>query len=278
MTAFPIFRRAIASLAILAALSLTAPQPADAQRIRVGDIVQADILPGWQTERGTRMAALRLEMAPDWHTYWRNPGDSGIAPRFDWGNSQNVADIRVLWPRPTRYTQDGMTSYGYDGTVILPLEITPQDGSRPMALMGDISIGVCEATCVPADLSVVQALRGSGAHDRSIAAALDTRPRPALRAGLNGVTCALSPADRGATLTLRARVPRIGDDETIIVELPGTNFWVSSSQTTREGHDLVAQMHIRAPLGTPLSMDRASVVVWFLSEDQLLHTQGCTGA
>lgn len=278
MTAFPTFRRAIASLAILAALSLTAPQPADAQRLRVGDIVQADILPGWQTDRGTRMAALRLEMAPGWHTYWRNPGDSGIAPRFDWSNSQNVANIRVLWPRPEPFTQGGMTSYGYEDTVILPLEITPQDASRPMALMGDISIGVCESTCVPADLSVVHALRGAGARDRQITAALNTRPEPAARAGLGAVTCALSPAERGGTLTLRARLPRIGNDETVIVELPGTHFWVSSSQTAREGRDLVAQMQIRAPRGAPLSFDRASVVVWFLSESQLLNTQGCTGA
>ena len=46
------------------------------------DVVQIEVLPGWQTASGTQMAALRLTLAPGWKTYWRAPGEGGIPPAF----------------------------------------------------------------------------------------------------------------------------------------------------------------------------------------------------
>ena len=261
----------------LCALALS-PLPAAAQGQVSNPVLSAEILPGWTTERGTRMAALHLVLAPGWHTYWRVPGEAGIAPRFDWGQSQNVANVRAIWPRPQIFDQNGYRSYGYEDELMLPIEVTPQDGAHPMALLGALAIGVCADTCVPADVAVQGVLRGAGERDRRITAALDNRAEPGARAGLSRATCRVEPGDRGAELTLRATVPSVGQTEDMIVELPGSGYRVTETRTWREGGDLVAQARLRAPRrGDPLVFDRASLVFTVLSESQMLVSQGCTG-
>ena len=87
--------------------SLWAVGPATAQVPRPSDIVAAEVLPGWRTEQGTIMAALHLRLARDWITYWRHPGESGIAPRLDLSGSGNLAEARVHWPAPRLFTKAG---------------------------------------------------------------------------------------------------------------------------------------------------------------------------
>ena len=55
-------------------LALGAAAPAQTAE----DIVRLEILPGWETDTGTRMVGLRLVLAPGWKTYWRAPGNSGM--------------------------------------------------------------------------------------------------------------------------------------------------------------------------------------------------------
>ena len=220
---------------------------------------------------------MRLELTPGWHTYWRVPGEAGIAPQFDWSQSQNVASVTPVWPRPDVIDQNGYVSFGFENEMILPLQVTPRDAARPVALMGDIAIGVCRDTCVPADVSVREALRGAGGPDARISQALDTRAEPGPHAGLTRTTCHLEPGQRGADLTLRATLPRTGQQEHIVVELPGTGYWISDSRTWREGGDLVAQARVRAPRHAPVSIDRANVTFTVLSEGRMIEAQGCTG-
>lgn len=250
---------------------------AAAAQVRVGNLVQAEILPGWQTERGTRMAALHLRLADGWKTYWRIPGEAGIAPRLDWSQSQNLAGVRVHWPRPVVFDQSGYRSIGYLGELVLPIELTPRDPGRPIALQGTVQIGVCDDICVPADLEVAGALRGPGASDPRIARALADTVRPASGAGLAAARCALVPGTRGAELTLRATLPRLGDDEYMVMELPGSGYWVSDSRTWREGGDLVAQARVRAPGGGAISIDRGALRFTILTADRMVEHQGCSG-
>lgn len=246
---------------------------------RVGNpVVSAEILPGWRTGTGTRIAALHLVLSPGWHTYWRIPGEAGIAPRFDWGRSQNVASVAPIWPRPRVFEQNGYRSYGYADELILPIEITPANPDRPMALMGELAIGVCNDTCVPADVAVSGVLRGAGGPDAQIAAALDTAAEPGARGGLTRATCHLEPEQRGAQLTLRATLPPQGGGEDIVLELPGSPYRIAETQTWREGGDLVARARLRAPRqGGALGLDRASVAFTVLSEGRMLWSQGCSG-
>lgn len=251
---------------------------AQAQGTIASQIVAAELRPGWRTENGTQMAALHLRLADGWKTYWRIPGEAGIAPRLDWSRSQNVGSVITHWPRPVVFDQNGFRSIGYAGELVLPLEFAPRDPSRPMALMAEITIGVCSDICVPVDLSLSLPLRDAGSPDPLIAAALARRPEPAQGAGLSRATCRLEPGERGGELTLRATLPRIGRDEHMVLELPGTDYWVSESVTWREGSELVARARVRAPgRGHAVSLDRSTLSFTVIGDERMVVHRGCTG-
>lgn len=247
--------------------------------LQPGHLVHAELLPGWETPQGTRMAALHLQLAPGWKTYWRIPGEAGIAPRFDWSESQNLGGVRIHWPRPEVFDQGGYRSIGYHGELVLPIELTPRRPGRPILLAGAISIGVCDEICVPVDLSVSAAMRGAGGRDPRIAGALATVARPAQEGGLRGaLRCGVQPSARGLDVTLRATLPPLGGEELMLLELPGTPLWVGESRTWREGGELVAHARVRAPRGQAATLDRGRVAVTFLGGSGLLEHEGCTAA
>ncbi len=273
MMVWPPFPHPARLLAVIALVLWASGAVAQSSPVRT-----AEILPGWVDAEGRRIAALRLELAPGWHTYFRIPGDSGLAPVLDWSESQNLGQIRALWPAPQVFEQNGFVSFGYLDELILPLEITPARPGRPVALMGHLDIGVCRETCVPASVSVSAALRGDGADDARIRRSLAQRAEPAEQAGLSRATCRLEPAHRGATLTLRATLPRAGDAEHLIIEPPEGGLRVTSTRSWREGGDLVAEVALRSPHGAPLAFDRGALAFAVLTGERLISARGCTGA
>ncbi|MFD2440837.1 protein-disulfide reductase DsbD domain-containing protein [Paracoccus kondratievae] len=108
---------------MIALLFLTVA-PAMAQDLPPG-LVSAEMMPGWVTPEGNRITALHLRLEPGWKTYWRSPGDAGVPPRFDWAGSQNLGEVRLLWPRPEVIESEGERTLGYREELILPIEITP---------------------------------------------------------------------------------------------------------------------------------------------------------
>lgn len=127
----------------------------------------------------TLRAGLEMRIAPGWKTYWRYPGDSGIPPRFDFSESRNVKSVAVRWPAPQRLTDESGTSIGYKHDVTFPIDVTPQDAAKPVALVVSVEYGVCEKLCVPADGKVELALDGQPTtQDAKIAEAQARVPKP----------------------------------------------------------------------------------------------------
>jgi DsbC/DsbD-like thiol-disulfide interchange protein len=106
-------------------------------------------------------AGIEIRLKPGWHTYWRYPGDAGVPPQFDFAGSQNLKAVEVRWPAPRRILEAGLSAIGYDRDVILPLAVTPQDKTKPVALRLKINYAICEKLCVPADAKVELALAGT---------------------------------------------------------------------------------------------------------------------
>jgi DsbC/DsbD-like thiol-disulfide interchange protein len=133
-----------------------------------------------KSAEGQYLAGLEIAMADGWKTYWRMPGDSGVPPTFDWAGSGNIASTRILYPAPMRMPEAGGVAIGYKRSVLLPIEITPQDASKPIILKLALEFGVCREICIPAtanfDLSVPAAPVGAPAPQ--IAAAIERVPRP----------------------------------------------------------------------------------------------------
>ena len=99
---------------------------------------------------GTVMLGLELRMTQGWKTYWRNPGDSGFAPQFDWSASDNVRDVEIVWPAPQAFDEAGERYYGYKDHVLWPLRVTAHDAATPAHLVLTLNYGVCADVCVPA--------------------------------------------------------------------------------------------------------------------------------
>ncbi|MGK7654357.1 protein-disulfide reductase DsbD domain-containing protein [Roseovarius sp. B08] len=175
-----------------AALLVVCAGPVWAQE--TADMVQVDVLPGWRATDGSHYAALRLDLAPGWKTYWRSPGEAGVPPLFNWRGSRNMEGLDVIWPAPKPVPQFGYMTIGYDTDLVVPLRIRPEASGRDVRLEGQLEIGVCKDICVPVSVNVAQILPGAVSKpDPTIVAALTERPYGADEAGVREVACRLSP-------------------------------------------------------------------------------------
>jgi len=130
-------------------------------------------------------AGIEIKLDAGWKTYWRDPGDSGVPPTFDFSSSTNVKATTVLWPAPERFPDGaGGNSIGYRDHVILPLRVTLNDAGKPATVHLKLNYAVCGKLCVPAEANLELALSGRGAEDASIESAEKLVPRrTALGAG-----------------------------------------------------------------------------------------------
>eukprot|EP01030_Chromulinospumella_sphaerica_P027679 gene27679-27954_t len=79
----------------------------------------------------TAYVALRQDIDKDWHTYWRNPGDSGEPPKLTWTLPAGWKAGDFVWATPKTLPFGPLTNYGYSGEVILPVPITVPANARP---------------------------------------------------------------------------------------------------------------------------------------------------
>lgn len=131
-------------LRFLATSALALAPMAHAGGFSPEDVAAFDILPGWRTAEGTHMTALRIRLDPGWKTYWRAPGEAGIPPRFDWSGSRNIASVRFHWPAPQVFRQNGMRALGYQGELILPIELVPSVPGGAITMRTEVELGICE--------------------------------------------------------------------------------------------------------------------------------------
>jgi DsbC/DsbD-like thiol-disulfide interchange protein len=109
-------------------------------------------------------AGLQIALAPGAITYWRDPGEAGVPPTFDFSGSENLAKAEVAFPAPERIPEpDGSVAFGYREGVILPIAATPADPGKPVRLVARVDYAVCEKICLPAKASAEILLGGRGA-------------------------------------------------------------------------------------------------------------------
>jgi len=95
---------------------------------------------------------LYFKLEPGWHIYWKNPGYTGFPPSIDWKLPTGFQASDIHWPIPIKMTFEGFVSFGYEGEVLLPIQITPPedlDLSQPIVLTGNASWLMCSDSCVP---------------------------------------------------------------------------------------------------------------------------------
>jgi DsbC/DsbD-like thiol-disulfide interchange protein len=156
----------IRSFLVLAASALVSAD-ASALESRWADSgkAQARLIVAGDAKEGARLrAGIEIRLQRGWHTYWRYAGDAGLPPRFDWSGSENLEQVKILWPAPVRIAvEDDIESIGYKDAVLLPVHLFPENPAKPIVLKLKLDYGVCEKICIPATANIALTVSpGSG--------------------------------------------------------------------------------------------------------------------
>lgn len=169
---------------------------------------------------------LKIDHQPQWHTYWKNAGDSGLPTRLEWSLPAGVTAGDIAWPAPQKINIGSLANFGYEGTVLLPVPLTVGKAFSPSALSDTMEVKlaaswlVCKQECVPQDgVFVLQLpLRGSTAlHAADFEAARAAQPvahtgTSAVQVGKDGLTVSvagLPDSWRGKNISAFIEVPDI---------------------------------------------------------------------
>ena len=134
----------------------------------------------------TVWVGLQIAHQPHWHTYWKNPGDSGLATQLQWTLPQGITAGDIAWPTPQKIAIGTLANFGYEGTVLLPVPLTiTQAFAPPGATSIDIRLNaswlVCRQECVPQEGTFVLSLPIKGStvlHSAVFEAARQASPQP----------------------------------------------------------------------------------------------------
>lgn len=95
--------------------------------------------------------AVQLKMKPGWHTYWRNPGDSGLETRIKWILPEGASAGPTVWPRPERFVARSIVGYGYSAEVALlvPVSLSARFAFDRISIAASVSWLACSDVCIP---------------------------------------------------------------------------------------------------------------------------------
>jgi len=94
---------------------------------------------------------LHLKIRPGWHTYWLNPGDSGLATSIEWQLPEGMVAGAIRWPIPRRFSVGHLMNYGYADEVVLLTRMSAWPAiaaGQEVALAADVQWLVCEDICI----------------------------------------------------------------------------------------------------------------------------------
>jgi DsbC/DsbD-like thiol-disulfide interchange protein len=203
-------------------------------------------------------AGVQLRLGPGWKTYWRNPGDSGVPPTFDWSGSKNLKSAEVLYPAPHRFADANGTAIGYVDEVVFPVRITPEREGEPVELALTFDYGLCKDLCIPNEATLGATLPPDlGKGDALlIGTALARVPKPE-----EGDTL---PRIASITANLDGPVPGLEVEALFPEGASGTDLFVSSPEVL---------VPVPKALG-PLAGGKQRFAVAFFSADEAAAIKG----
>lgn len=192
--------------------------------------------------------AFRLVLDKGWHTYWLNPGEGGMKISVTWELPAGWTAGELEHPVPKRFKTGGLPGFGYEGTVIFPVKLTPPAGfSGPAKLKGKISWLTCnDDQCLPGEaaleLSLDAGTPAATAGTKAIDEALKKIPQPQKP----WVRLRVTEKEKILVLTVEAHLSRMNDldlkDCDIFPATPETIDPAAEIQFTRHGAAWIAEV------------------------------------
>jgi thiol:disulfide interchange protein DsbD len=194
----------LAALGFTALSALAVSMPATAQLAsKVGSVVttphvRAELVahaPDGVSAGAPVWVGLQITHQPEWHTYWKNAGDSGLPTEFAWSLPPGVSSGDIAWPVPRKIPIGNLANYGYEGTVLLPVPLTVAPDFKPSATLtgsGELDVRlkaswlVCRKECIPeeGEFQLKLPLQSSTAlHKSEFEAAWAAQPAPLAKPG-----------------------------------------------------------------------------------------------
>src|SRR5210317_1127201 len=175
---------ALMRLVILGALVLSAPLQA-AERLEAAHIEVSLLSEAASVQPGESFSVgVLLEPEEGWHTYWLNPGDTGLPTRVNWTAPDGVTVGELQWPYPERADYQGLTNYGYERPALLIADVSvPANYSgESIDVAAEVDWLVCEEVCIPGrgivDISVPVGESSLSSNAELFAATRATHPVP----------------------------------------------------------------------------------------------------
>ena len=143
----------IIALALTLSTALLPIAPASANPVQTENVEVQLISEVINIQPGTPFwVGLHFNINPGWHTYWRNPGDSGLGATLKWTLPPGFEVGDIVWPYPQRLPLEPLMNFGYEEEVTLLTQITPPANlATPDALQLQVKADwlVCEVNCIP---------------------------------------------------------------------------------------------------------------------------------
>ncbi len=254
--------RAALVLTLCAALAgIASGPPASAEPVR-SRFVEAELVSNVKTiEPGVPFEiALRLSMEPGWHTYWENPGDTGLATTLDVELPDGFTSGELRFPYPHRFESGAYVSYGYEGDVLIVQSVTPPatlEAGEQRYIAARAEWTVCrEDLCMPggADLGIElgYAQSGGGQPDgywsKRIESNAPLMPKPAVQWTASGrveardVTITLTPDagmqhDPGTIEVFERRRGTLDHERTPQIETRGDGIEIKLGLASKKAPD-----------------------------------------
>lgn len=156
--------------------------------------------------------AVKMQLKDGWHSYWKNPGDAGVATAINWQLPEGFTAGAIQWPLPKRFAVSAVIGYGYDSEVILLTQITPPTSiaeGQKFTLKANVSWLVCsDDSCLPgeAQTDLTVSVNNATPQISRPAAEVFARGRALLPKTIEGV----SASHKKGTIQLKLPMPESG--------------------------------------------------------------------
>jgi DsbC/DsbD-like thiol-disulfide interchange protein len=196
---------------------------------------------------------LLMRHQPHWHSYWKNPGDSGMPTSFRWTLPEGVSAGAIEWPTPQRLPLGPLVNYGYEGEVLLPVLLTLAPAFRADVLAVKLRADwlVCKDICIPQQGEFALTVHAGAPSPAKMAhAAAFARARAELPQVLDGATAQARVQDQALVLQAQGLPPSWqGRAVEFFAEDAGVIEHAAVPEQRWDG----ASLHLRVPLSAQRS-------------------------